>query len=162
HGSGSARGHSPGARHELAAVRKNPEEAMRPTREIAVAATAAVGAPRQRRGFTITELLVAMALIVFIMYVLSEAFSAGAGAVRNLKAIGDMNEQLRSAGNIMRRYLAADHFDGKARLSDPDFWKDGPRPEGFFRIYQGTKGTYEGLDLDGLESWRATDHMLHF
>src|SRR4051794_611441 len=128
---------------------------------------------RRRKAFTITELLVAMALIVFIMYILAEAFSAGSSAFRNLKAIGDMNEKLRTTSQTLRKYLQSDHFDGKRRLSDPDFWKDGPPREGFLRIYNGSAPsllkydptmpyTIEGYDLDGNDSYRAVDHALHF
>src|SRR4051812_29659609 len=109
----------------------------------------------RQRAFTIVELVVAMALIVFIMYVLAEAFAAGAAVFRNLKAIGDMNERLRSAGSTLRRYLGSDHFEGKKRMSDPAFWKDGPPREGFLRIIQGSASsplgpTYfqEGSDVD--------------
>ena len=35
-----------------------------------------------------------MALIIFIMYILAEAFAAGTSVFRNLKAIGDMNPAL--------------------------------------------------------------------
>ena len=65
---------------------------------------------RRRRGFTITELLVTMALIVFIMVILSEAFSAGVESFRNLKAIGDLQERLRAAAVPLRRDLAETHF----------------------------------------------------
>jgi prepilin-type N-terminal cleavage/methylation domain-containing protein len=125
---------------------------------------------RRRKGFTITELLVAMALIVFIMYILAEAFSAGSSAFRNLKAIGDMNEKLRGTSQTLRRFLQADHFEDKRRVSDPDFWKDGPPRAGFLRIYNGSPASttptqpyyYEGVDLDGNVSYRAVDHGLHF
>ncbi len=131
---------------------------------------------RRRSAFTITELLVAMALIVFIMYILAEAFAAGSTAFRNLKAIGDMNEKLRMVSQVLRKYLSADHFDGRRRLSDPAFWQNGPPQEGFFRIYQGVAinqgipagniadycSTYEGTDLDGNPSFRSTTHALHF
>jgi type II secretory pathway pseudopilin PulG len=122
---------------------------------------------RHRRGFTITELLVAMALIIFIMYILAEVFSAGTAAFRNLKAVGDMNEKLRTTTTLLRRYLSADHFSGRKRLSDVDFWSDtggnfGPPAEGFFRIWQGSDSTNEGTDLDGLPSYRAVNHGLHF
>ncbi len=50
--------------------------------------------PKQS-GFTIVELLIAMALIVFIMTILDQAFSAGVRAFRELVAVGDMDEQLR-------------------------------------------------------------------
>jgi prepilin-type N-terminal cleavage/methylation domain-containing protein len=51
--------------------------------------------PKQS-GFTIPELLVAMALIVFIMTILNHTFSAGVRAFRELVAVGDMDEKLRS------------------------------------------------------------------
>jgi prepilin-type N-terminal cleavage/methylation domain-containing protein len=132
---------------------------------------------RRRKGFTITELLVAMALIVFIMYILAEAFSAGSTAFRKLKAIGDMNEKLRVTSQVLRKYLQSDHFEDKKRVSDPDFWKDGPPRAGFLRIYNGSPFDYttypaysnlnpnyywEGTDLDGTDSFRAIDHGLHF
>jgi hypothetical protein len=105
---------------------------------------------RRRHAFTLVELLVAMALIILIMSVLSQAFIAATASVRD---------------------LAADHFEGRKRLSDPNFWNNGPPAEGFFRIWQGslTGIIDEGADLDNvlpgsklLHSFRSTDHMLHF
>jgi prepilin-type N-terminal cleavage/methylation domain-containing protein len=123
----------------------------------------------RRRGFTIVELLVAMALIVFIMAILSEAFVTGLQTFRELKAVGDMNEKLRSASNLLRRYLAADHFEGRKRLSDPNFWAEGPPREGFFRLWQGGP-SFSETTLDGVPSYRSPDatlaglgnHILHF
>lgn len=64
-----------------------------------------------RRGFTLAELLVAMALIVFIMTILSQAFAAGIEAFRQLKASGDMTEELREASLQLRRDVpATNHF----------------------------------------------------
>jgi type II secretory pathway pseudopilin PulG len=119
---------------------------------------------RRRKGFTLVELLVAMALIIFIMYILAEAFSAATAAFRSLKAVGDMNEKLRTTSTILRRYLSADHFEGRKRLSDANFWKDGPPREGFLRIWQGTDSVDEGTDLDGNHSFAGygADNALHF
>jgi type II secretory pathway pseudopilin PulG len=127
---------------------------------------------RRRSGFTIVELLVAMALIMFIMAILSEAFVAALKSFRDLKATADLAERLRSVSTLMRRELAADHFDGKRRLSAADFWTGGPPREGFFRVYQGSGPVLEGSDPNELavgaprtllmNSYRATDHMLHF
>ena len=131
----------------------------------------------RRGGFTIVELLVAMALIMFMMAILSTAFVAAGKAVRDLKAAGDLAERLRQASGILRRDLAADHFEGKKRLSGPNFWDDGPPREGFFRLYQGSppgSADYvrEGVDPSELQivdptwrlldTYRATDHALHF
>jgi prepilin-type N-terminal cleavage/methylation domain-containing protein len=56
----------------------------------------------RRRGFTLVELLVAMALIIFIMVILTEAFSAGTGVFRTLKSQGDMQEKLRASIGLIR------------------------------------------------------------
>jgi type II secretory pathway pseudopilin PulG len=60
-----------------------------------------------RFGFTLVELLVAMALTLFIMVILSQAFIAGAQTFADLKAVGDMNNRLRVATATMRADLAA-------------------------------------------------------
>src|SRR5207247_7073690 len=64
---------------------------------------------RRRRAFTIVEMLLAMALIIFRMTILSEALVTGLDTSRHLKAIGDMQEKLRTVAIQMRRALAADH-----------------------------------------------------
>jgi prepilin-type N-terminal cleavage/methylation domain-containing protein len=133
---------------------------------------------RRRSGFTITELLVAMALIVFVMSILATAFSEGMRTFRGLKGLGDLNQRMRTAASALRDDLDKQHFDGGRRLSDPNFWSTtappefGPPREGYFRIWQGsalpaTVGgtTYvnEGTDVNyGLQSVRATDHALQF
>lgn len=120
--------------------------------------------PRRRQGFTMIELLVSMALIIFIMAILSEAFVCCAKAFRDFKATGDMAERLRSTASLLAGDLKADHFEGKKRLSQPDFWLNGPPLEGFFRIYQGSNinNHLEGLDLEGIPSYLVSDHILHF
>lgn len=112
---------------------------------------------QRRQGFTITEMLVSMALILFIMAILSEAFVAGLGVFRDLKAIGDMDQKLRSALTILVRDLAADHFNNNGKLSA----LTGPPTEGFFAI-QGGASIDEGMDPDGIHSYRAANHRLHF
>jgi type II secretory pathway pseudopilin PulG len=134
---------------------------------------------KRRQGFTIVELLVAMALIIFIMIILSEAFAAGLESFRQLKAIGDMQERMRSAAIIMRRDFQADHFDSDStrgtRLSDQDMRSMEPPDKGFFRLWQVYTPTnppaaaapynasiVEGYDGDGIVSTRATEHVLQF
>jgi prepilin-type N-terminal cleavage/methylation domain-containing protein len=120
---------------------------------------------KRRQGFTLVELLVSMALIMFIMAILSQAFIAGLSTFRNLKAQGDLAEKLRGVTQILQRDLAADHFNGKKRLSDPDFWLNGPPSQGFLRIWQSAPATGtipEGSDLDGIGSYISTNHYLAF
>jgi hypothetical protein len=94
-----------------------------------------------RPAFTLVEMLVATALIMFIMLILSEAFVAGLEAFRTLKGIGDMEERLRSVVTPLRADLAADHFEGRRRLSDPNFWNMGSPREGFVNVTQGFSPT---------------------
>ena len=94
---------------------------------------------KHRQGFTLVELMVSMALIIFIMAILSQAFVAALGVFRNLKGQGDLAEHLRAVTQILQRDLAADHFDGNRRLSDPNFWLNGPPSQGFFQIWQGSR-----------------------
>src|SRR5262245_53014386 len=71
----------------------------------------------RRKAFTLTELLVSMALIVFTMTILTSAFTTGMEAFRRLKAIGDMDEGVRTVVNLLRRDLSSPHFDGDRSLS---------------------------------------------
>lgn len=76
---------------------------------------------RKRHGFTLVELLVVMALVMLILVILARAFGDGLGTLRRAKSIGDLQEKLRAATAILRRDLAADHFDGRRRVSDSEF-----------------------------------------
>lgn len=115
----------------------------------------------RRRGFTLVELMVALALIIFIMSILSEAFVAAAKVFRDFKAIGDMNGKLRSATQLLRDDLSSSHFEDDRKLSDANFWQVGPPRLGFFRIWQQAAATNEGVDIDSIESWRGNGTWLH-
>jgi prepilin-type N-terminal cleavage/methylation domain-containing protein len=122
---------------------------------------------RQRAAFTLIEMLVALALVLFIMSILGYAFDAALSTFGKLKATGDLAANLRSATTILQQDLAANHFEASKRLSDADFWTDGPPEAGFFRIWQGSRSgsgvnVYEGNDLSDVPSFRSVDHMLHF
>src|ERR687884_561289 len=98
----------------------------------------------RRRAFTITEMLVATALIMFIMVILSEAFVAAIDSFRTLKSIGDMDTRMRTVANLLRRELRTAHFsDATVSVSGyqpptgaPGSSSTFPGPYGFFSIYQ--------------------------
>ena len=133
---------------------------------------------RLRAGFTIVELMVATALCLFIMVILTGAFQAGIDTFRQMKAVGNMQEKLRSTTTIIKRDLAAQHFDGVflpglqgPYLSDQRLDVTGwvPPDQGFFRVWQAPVPNYgglptiiEGSDADGIQSTRAFTHMMHF
>src|SRR5260370_36787717 len=73
---------------------------------------------RTRAGFTLIELMVAMALTLFIMVILSQAFVTALETFSGMKGLGDMQYNLRTAMVMLRDDLSQDHFEGKRRLSD--------------------------------------------
>ncbi len=137
------------------------------------------GEKRRRGGFTLVEMLVAMALIIFIMAILSQAFVVSLDTFSQLKAIGDMEEGMRTAVTSLRHDLAQPHFEGGRRLSDPDFVTNPPH-QGFIELVQrsqldsGPNYVTEAADVDttihppsppnpayAVRSFRAVDHMLY-
>jgi type II secretory pathway pseudopilin PulG len=112
---------------------------------------------RRRRAFTLVEMLVAAALILFMMWIISTAFQKGLESFRVLKVAGDMQEKLRAAATIIRRDLTRPHFEkvesegwGGENLSDQRLdlpsWQ--PPTQGYFRIYQQGVGAVDGPDPD--------------
>ena len=63
-----------------------------------------------RPAFTIVEMMVATALILVIMLIISQAFASASKTFRTIRAAGDMQAQLREGVTTARRDLAADHF----------------------------------------------------
>lgn len=135
-----------------------------------------------RPAFTLVEMLVSAALIIFVMLILTTVFKDGLAALSQMRGVGGLQEQLRYANSVLRRDLAAPHFDreitalygpnlSQQRLDNYD-WK--PPRMGFFRIYQqdhprdgqvvptGPACVFEERDPDGLPSYRATGDYLHF
>src|SRR5437660_317577 len=101
---------------------------------------------RKRQAFTLVEMMVSMALVIFIMVLLSQAFVASMQTFRILKGLGDMEEKLRTAVAVMRRDLSAQHFDTSKRISDSHFFDKGTPNQGYLRIYHGSPIVLPSLD----------------
>ncbi len=120
-----------------------------------------------RPAFTLVELLVSMALTLFVMTILVEAFGAGMDTFQNMRALGEVQDNLRSGLNLLKADLSHPMFEGGRKTSDSNFW-DEPRREGFLRVEQASRPnpfTYvdEGTDLDGVnKSFLAIDHRISF
>jgi|694.fasta_scaffold57730_5 prepilin-type N-terminal cleavage/methylation domain-containing protein len=89
--------------------------------------------PRQN-GFTIVELLVALALVLFIMSIISQVFVDASEAFRSARSKAELTEKLRFITQTLRADLRSRHFENGRKLSDSDFWKVGPPKAGYFRI----------------------------
>jgi len=131
---------------------------------------------RRRAGFTLVEMLVASALIIFMMYIIASAFESGLTSFRVLKQQGDMQEKLRAATTVIRTDLATPHFGGHmSPLTQGPFLTDHrltdqtwtPPQQGYFRIslppylsrQQPVSMTPEGVDPENtsLQYYRITD-----
>lgn len=117
---------------------------------------------QRRRGFTLVEILVALALTIFILSILAQVFVTGADTFRTLKSVGDLNASLRTATTILRNDLSADHFEGKRRLSDAAYWTQGPPDMGYFFLDQRNTGSIaqEGVDANLIPLRRVTGYTM--
>jgi prepilin-type N-terminal cleavage/methylation domain-containing protein len=136
---------------------------------------------RTRAGFTLIELMVSMALTLFVMVILSQAFILSLETFSGMKGIGDMQVNLRTAEVMLRADLSQDHFEGDRRLSDQTATGGSqifaPRPQaGFFAVRRGSASpslvvpsvgppyppyANEGKDASQMNSLRAVDHMIY-
>jgi prepilin-type N-terminal cleavage/methylation domain-containing protein len=129
-----------------------------------------------RPAFTLIEMMVAMALALGIMLILTESFKMALDFVRSANSTGEMISQLNGAGILMSRDLRAEHFlpdDTKpnrgVKLSDQRLDWNGatgktwtPPTGGFFRIVDPNPGV-ETTDAQGFTiNAPATGHQLHF
>jgi type II secretory pathway pseudopilin PulG len=93
---------------------------------------------RRRSAFTLVEMLVASALIIFMMYIIASAFEKALESFRVMKVQGDLQDKLRAAATTIRLDLTAQHFGDGSALSDQRLndqaWQ--PPTQGYFRISQ--------------------------
>ncbi|MEZ6142276.1 MAG: hypothetical protein R3B84_17085 [Zavarzinella sp.] len=126
-----------------------------------------------RHAFTLTEMMVATALCLFIMALISVGFGRGLDTFSKLRSVGLLQDRLRSASTVIKRDLASNHFQGPfesgfsgPRLSDQRMDRIGWRPPqgGYFYLEQGSAApaTIEGYDPERIWSTRAIDHRMSF
>jgi len=139
----------------------------------------------RRSGFTLVELLIAAAVSILLMVILTEAFKAGLEMFRKMRAQGNLMTKLREASTTIRTDLAAPHFPNYKDpnlpyLSQQDLtsatWT--PPTDGYFRIWQGPEPenilnnvppyafnnpfVFEGLDPEGIMYCRCTNQGMQF
>ena len=118
-----------------------------------------------RNAFTLVELMVAMALILLMLSIMSQAFVIATGVMQGLKEVADMQEKIRPAITLLQRDLGANHFEGSKKLSDLEFWDNGPPKEGYFMLWQDkASDVAEGVtnNVTFSQSAALANHMLAF
>ena len=91
-----------------------------------------------RKGFTLVELMVAFAIIILMLSIMSQAFVIATNTMQGLKELAEMQEKIRPVLSLLQRDLSAYHFEGNKKLSDSNFWDNGPPKEGYFYLWQNT------------------------
>ena len=145
---------------------------------------------KNKKAFTLVELMVSMAIIIFMLSIMSQAFVIATTCMSGLKGVGELLDKGRPVLAVLQKDLSAYHFDGYRRLSDENFWDNGPPRQGYFQIYEGGDiytalpgfvtigpggavvpvvpvggevGTvYEGTTTDGVTYNRSGNHRLAF
>ena len=126
---------------------------------------------KTRRAFTLTEMLVAAALTLFVMGLIATAYRAGLDTYTKLRVATGLSERLRTATDVIRNDLAQEHFGGPfvlgfsgPRLSDQRLDRLGwvPPRQGYFMVYQAAPSVFEGTDSDLLSYSSSTNHILAF
>lgn len=124
-----------------------------------------------RQGFTLVEVMVAAALSVVIMTIISYAFQVGLETTSQLKSIGGLADQLRTAHSIIRSDLRATHLSENgvgdksvSTLTASPLWGSDPNHQGFFRVTVGGAAPERSgaTDAYGMGSSISTDSWLHF
>jgi prepilin-type N-terminal cleavage/methylation domain-containing protein len=126
---------------------------------------------RRRRGFSLVEMLVALALTLMLMAIMSEMFVIGLDTFRVSKSVADMDRTLQTCADMIRRDLRSAHFEGSLRVSDvaPNHKTAAAARYaelGYFMVYEGRQGSStslrEGSDDVGQVSDRDTNDFFSF
>ena len=103
-----------------------------------------------RDGFTLVELMIAAAITVMIMTILSICFQTSMSAMSSMRAQGDAADQLRALNTVMKRDFQANRhlpiegaINRGCRLSD---YFAGARPSSGFTLIHSPPSIKEGDD----------------
>ena len=104
--------------------------------------------PNPRRGLTLLEMLVVVALVVLIMTILVTIFQAATGAMLASRAYQEINEDLRRFDTTIRQDLAG----ATAHFTPPLDPRDGL---GYFEYGENTRADVQGEDGDDYLAFTA-------
>src|SRR5262245_41479438 len=133
----------------------------------------------QRSGFTLVELLVATALILFIMAIIAQMFGSGSKTFSNMRNAAHLSSNARTGINVIRMDLSREKFGSPTnprggpyvmnQRLDQTQWE--PPAQGYFELFQGDPpvifepGTGSVADGEGIYSTRAgfaNSHRMRF
>jgi hypothetical protein len=119
-----------------------------------------------RAAFTLVEMMVAMALTLFIMAIIAEVFGSAQRTFSAMRTAGQLQERMRSGAMVLRRDLQSEHFDGPfvagrggPRVGDQRLDQAGwvPPPRGYFEIRQFAPSIFEPVQYFANNGFAMTD-----
>jgi prepilin-type N-terminal cleavage/methylation domain-containing protein len=91
-----------------------------------------------RRGFSLVEMLVVLAITALVLSLLATAYVMELRGIRSAKGLLEMDNDLRAAEQQIRTLLRQRHFEGDLRVSEIDPNDPNRQPKaGFFAVIEG-------------------------
>ena len=119
-----------------------------------------------RSGFTLVELMVALALALFILGLFSYLMVAATGSVSTMKGISAADQSVRATINVFRRDLANVYLSNGTvgELSPSDLFTGPERiaSRGFITIEENDRSHPQGIDAFGAPVELDTDDVIGF
>jgi prepilin-type N-terminal cleavage/methylation domain-containing protein len=106
----------------------------------------------RNRGFTLVEMLVAVALVLFILGLFSLLMQSAMQGVREAKGINAVDQRLRNAVTILKADLRQVYLaNGGTRFSPAELFtrRDRVPTAGYFSIYENSRSLPQGVDQYG-------------
>ncbi len=97
--------------------------------------------PTGRRGVTLLEMLVVVALVVLMMLILASIFQAATGAMTTMRTYQELDDELRLLDNTIRADLAGT----TAKMTPPN---DPKLKSGYFEYGENAPADAQGEDTD--------------
>jgi len=108
--------------------------------------------PGKRSGFTLVEMLVAVALVLFILGLFAVLMQSAMQGVRDAKGINAVDQKLRNAVTLLKADLRQVYLaNGGTRFSPAELFtrRDRIPTAGYFSIYENARSLPQGMDSFG-------------
>src|SRR5262245_59368059 len=106
----------------------------------------------ERTGFTLVEMLVAVALVLFILGLFAVLMQSAMQGVRDAKGINAVDQKLRNAVTMLKADLRQVYLaNGGTRFSPSELFtrRDRVPTAGYFSIYENSRSLPQGMDQYG-------------